>query len=99
MAKRKDIDKICARAMVIVTISCFAKKTARKCIYETRRRLIFTPIQGLHGGRGRCVHSPAVGGAMAVSIVAVTDISRNFCEQFFAIVGPWLDYGIPFSFF
>ena len=54
---------------------------------------------GIAWGRGRCVHCPVVGGAMAVSVVAATDISRGFCERFFVIVGPWLDYEIRFSFF
>ena len=88
----KDIDKIRACAMVIVTISCFAKKRHGIRVCKTRRRLMYTRADpGTAWDRGRCVHCPAVGGAMVVFVVAVTDISRNFCEQFFLLL---LDLGI-----
>ena len=47
--------------------------------------------------RGRCVHCPAVGGAMAVSIVAATDIRRGFTDVFLLLLD--LGWTIKFLFF
>ena len=38
-------------------------------------------------GRGLCVRCVIVGEAGAVSVFVATDVSRDFCERFFAIVG------------
>ena len=78
VAKRKNIDKIRACAMVIVTISSFRKKRHRVRVCETKLRLVCAG-PGVAWGRGRYMRCPAVCGAMAVSIFATADISRDFC--------------------
>ena len=86
MAKRKDIDKIRACAMAIVMISCF-KKMARDLRLRNKAQIYICAGPGLHG-TGDAVFDSLLylGGAMTVSVVATTDISRGFCEQFFIIV-------------
>ena len=63
-------------------------------VCEARRRLTFAPIQGRMWQRALRV-KPAVDGAMAVFVVAATDVSRVFASKFL----PLLDCETRSSFF
>ena len=87
--KNKDIDKICAYAMVIIRISCFRKKNGTGFTFTKQGADLPSRQSRITWGRGRSVWCTIVGGSSAVSVLATTDVSRDFWEQFFTIVGLW----------
>ena len=94
-AKRKDIDKIRARAMVIVTISWFCKKAARDpCLWNKAQTYIYSD-PGLHGAGDAACDAPPQMALWPFPLL----LRRMWAEIFASDFSPLLDCEIRFSFF